>query len=60
MENNSLVRWAAPLLHEPEQVESMLDSDLEGPPPERLHLMNFAEIITNCIQVCPQPHTPKR
>jgi len=47
-----------PLLHEPEQVESMLDSDLEGPAPERLHLMNFAEIITNCIQVWPPSQSP--
>ncbi|CAI5993826.1 unnamed protein product [Closterium sp. NIES-65] len=50
---SSLVRWAAPLLHNPQELESILDSKIAGPLPDAARLAAFAEVITRCIQ--PEP-----
>ena len=45
------MRWAAPLLHSPSEVEAMVDSHIAGPMPDSQTLQRFAEIVTRCIQV---------
>ncbi|CAI5472512.1 unnamed protein product [Closterium sp. Yama58-4] len=50
---SSLVRWAAPLLHDVTELEAMLDQHISGPLPDVSKLTKFAEVITRCIQ--PEP-----
>ncbi|CAI5489766.1 unnamed protein product [Closterium sp. Naga37s-1] len=50
---SSLVRWAAPLLHDVTELEAMLDQHISGPLPDVSKLTKFAEVITRCIQVRP-------
>ncbi|GJP30366.1 hypothetical protein CLOM_g795 [Closterium sp. NIES-68] len=50
---SSLVRWAAPLLHNAAELEAILDSKIVGPLPDATKLAAFAEVITRCIQ--PEP-----
>eukprot|EP00475_Leptophrys_vorax_P029692 TRINITY_DN4382_c0_g2_i5.p1 TRINITY_DN4382_c0_g2~~TRINITY_DN4382_c0_g2_i5.p1 ORF type:complete len:380 (-),score=14.99 TRINITY_DN4382_c0_g2_i5:383-1459(-) len=50
---SSLVRWAAPLLHNAAELEGILDRKICGPLPEASKLTAFAEVITRCIQ--PEP-----
>ncbi|CAI5466931.1 unnamed protein product [Closterium sp. Yama58-4] len=50
---SSLVRWAAPLLHDVVELERMVDPTLAGPVPDPLTLTRYAEVIARCIQ--PEP-----
>nr|BAF79965.1 receptor-like kinase [Closterium ehrenbergii] len=50
---SSLVRWAAPLLHDVAELEAILDQKICGPLPDTAKLTTYAEIITRCIQ--PEP-----
>ncbi|CAI5500688.1 unnamed protein product [Closterium sp. Naga37s-1] len=47
---SSLVRWAAPLLHDVVELERMVDPTLAGPVPDPLTLTRYAEVIARCIQ----------
>ncbi|CAI7904364.1 unnamed protein product [Closterium sp. NIES-53] len=50
---SSLVRWAAPLLHDVVELECMVDPTLAGPVPDPLTLTRYAEVVARCIQ--PEP-----
>lgn len=54
----SLVRWAAPLLHDLDELEGMTDPKLPGPQPDKNSLTRFAEVITRCIQHEPELRPP--
>lgn len=50
----SLVKWAAPLLSDYEALEEILDPKLTGERPTAVALARFAEVTTRCLQVCCQ------
>lgn len=50
-DEQSLVKWASPRLHDSDSLEQMVDSSLRGTLSSKT-LSRYADIISLCIQVC--------